>query len=60
MRGGGGAGGCFARELIGRCIVPNVCSYVSRNASVNVALKWLLATCRDMPITFLSFQTFEV
>ena len=37
LRGGGGA----ARELIGKCIVPNVCSYVSRNASVSVALKWL-------------------
>ena len=53
-------GDAFARELIRRRLLPDVCNYcVSRNASVRVVQTGLLVACRDLPITFFSFKYLE-
>ena len=38
-----------ARGFILRRLLSDVCSYVSRNASVSVARRGLIVACRDFP-----------
>ena len=46
-------GDVCTRGLIRRRLLPDVCNYyVSRNALVSVAWRWLLVTCRGLCFTF--------